>query len=239
MDVTPLPVVVPTFTACGTDPADDSRTNLRPRVLTPADAHVDPDRYGEIPVDGPLLVEDAGDLLLVDGRIDAGNGYEVGYASTVAPDVQVAPATVTAPVALSVLASEYSGRRVAFVEVRVGDDAPVRWEEARDLFFGTDGGDGGFLATAGMPVGVEVDGWGYVDAFFPGGESSSGVVCLQRRTSADGPVDGVLFTPGWGDGGYPVYLGRADDGTVVSVVCWTGITPWEWSGLPGTPPDEG
>ncbi len=228
----------PTFTACGVRPADLARTHLRPRTLTATDAVVAPDLYGTIPVDGPLTVEAGGDLVLVDGTIDAGNGYEAAYGTTMEPDVAVATATVTAPVSLSVLDSEEAGRRVAFVEVRVAEAEPVTWEESTDLGFGTDGGDGGFLATGAMTEGVEVDGWDYVEAFFPEGNESYDNVCVERRTTPDGPMDGVLFSIGWGDGGYPVYLGRAADGTVVSVVCWAGITPWEWSGLPGTPPED-
>ncbi|MFC8190235.1 DUF4241 domain-containing protein [Cellulomonas sp. NPDC057328] len=227
----------PTFTPCGRRPADPARTNLRPRTLTAADAVVALDRYGTIPVDGPLTVEAGGYLVLVDGTIDAGNGYEAAYGLTIEPDVAVAAGTVTAPVSLSVLDSEESGRRVAFVEVRVAAADPVTWEESPDLVFGTDGGDGGFLATGALPEGVEVDGWDYVEAFFPEGDESSNV-CVERRTTPDGPMDGILFSIGWGDGGYPVYLGRAADGSVVSVVCWSGITPWEWSGLPGTPPED-
>ncbi len=233
------PVVTPSFTACGTSEAQPARTNLRPRALSAGDAHVDPDRFGTLPVDGALVVEDAGDLVLADGFVDAGSGFEVGYAAPFAPDVRVADATVTAPVAVAVLDTASSGRRVAAVEVRVGAGTPVRWEEEPDLFFGTDGGDGGFLATRGLPTGVEVDGWDYVEAFYPDGDSAAGIVCVLRRTSAGGQVDGVLFSTGWGDGGYPVLLGRAADGAVVSVLCWTGIVPWEWSGLAGEIPDEG
>ena len=232
-----LPVITPSFTPCGTSEAQPARTNLRPRTLSAADAHVDPERFGAIPVDGALVVEDVGDLVLTDGVLDAGNGYEVGYAATVEPDVQVSDATVTAPVAVAVLDTTSSGRRVAAVEVRVGSGTPVRWEVEPDLSFGTDGGDGGFLATRGLPTGAEVDGWGFIEAFYPDGDSASGIVCVLRRTSAGGPVDGVLFSTGWGDGGYPVLLGRAADGAVVSVVCWTGIVPWEWSGLAGEAPD--
>lgn len=234
LGATPLPVLLPDFTACGTAPADPARTHLRPHDMTAADAAVDPDRYG--PVDGTLRVEDAGDLVLVDGVIDAGNGYEVGYGVLGDPHVQVADATVTAPVSVAVLDTVASGRRVAAVEVKVGASAPVTWEESPDMLVLTDGGDGGFLAPQGLPTGVEVDGWGYVDAFHP--DEDADVVCVQRRSSPDGPVDGVLFSTGWGDGAYPVLLGRAADGAVVSVLCWTDVVPWSTTGLPGTPPPE-
>ena len=48
--------------------------------------------------------------------------------------------------------------------------------------------------------------------------------------------DGVVFSTGIGDGGYPTYVGRDAEGGVVSVVHHGGQLPWALSGLPGTPP---
>jgi hypothetical protein len=136
---------------------------------------------------------------------------------------------------VSVLASEQSGRRVAFVEARLGADPPVRWEESENLFVLTDGGDAGYLAasTALPPSDLNAAADSMVESVF----ADDGVCALRR--GGDGVVDGVVTTIGWGDGWYPVYLGRAADGTVVSVVTRGLITPWEWSGLPGAPPADG
>ncbi|WP_370521018.1 DUF4241 domain-containing protein [Cellulomonas sp. H30R-01] len=51
-------------------------------------------------------------------------------------------------------------------------------------------------------------------------------------------VDAVVFSAGYGDGGYPTFLGYDADGVVVSAVSYGGVLPWALSGLPGTPPDE-
>lgn len=227
---TPSPVDDVTFEPCPRTPAGPDRTHLRPRTPAPEDATVDVDRFGTIPVDGPLVVEDAGDLVLVDGLLGAGNGAEVMLGGTMS--TSVAPATVPAAVSLSVLDSAYSGRRVAFVEARLGDAPPERWEESTDLVIVSDGGDAGYLASAAAsgPADVDTAITESIDA-----ANRDGGVCALRR-GGDGEVDGVITSIGWGDGWYPVLLGHAEDGTVVSVVMWGLITPWEWSGLPGTPP---
>ena len=176
------------------------------------------------------MVEDVGDLVLTDGGLSVGNGAEVLLAGRW--PVPIADRTVTAAMSVAVLASEQQGRRVAFIEARLGADPPVRWEESEDLVVVTDGGDAGYLAASGAlpPSDVDAAANSMIESVF----ADDGVCALRR--GGDGEVDGVVTTIGWGDGWYPVYLGRAADGGVASVVAWGSITPWEWSGLPGTPP---
>ncbi|WP_188079152.1 DUF4241 domain-containing protein [Actinotalea subterranea] len=224
------------FVACDREPADPASTNLRPNALTATDRALAGDLAEQIP-DGTLVVEHAVDLTIPDGEIGFGNGYEAATA-TVPATRTVSDATVTAPVTLQVLDSPSSGRRVAFVEVRVSPEPPVRWAEEPALGFGTDGGDGGVVATADAPAtGTDADFAqidAYIDAFYPDGDSASGTVCVLRE--AAGTVDAVLFSAGWGDGGYPTYLGYGADGDVVSVVSHGFVVPWVLSGLPGEPP---
>lgn len=227
------------FEPCGRTPATPDRSNLRGRDLTGADALVDPDRYGRIPVDGPLVAEDVGDLRLTDGVLGAGAGYTgmVGAGES----TPVAPGTVDAPVSLLVLDSAASGRRVAFVEVRVADGVPVAWADSEELGVVTDGGDAAVFAPVGAPDPTYWD----VDpviqesiaAQFDESDGGSGV-CALRRPAPGGPVDAVLTAIGWGDGWYPVVVGTDADGDVVCVVVDGLITPWAWSGLPGTPPPD-
>lgn len=190
--------------------------------------------------DGRLVVEHVADLTVVDGWLAAGNGYEVAFGGLDA--VRVADATVEASVNLGVLDAPSTGRRVAFAELRLDDAPPVRWDEEPALGFGTDGGDGGFVApgspeSAPLPADVESTGSldDYVDAFYPDGDSGSGHVCVLRSVG-DQPVDRFMFSSGWGDGGYPTYLGRSADGSVVGVVSYGYVLPWDLAGLPGEPP---
>ncbi|WP_158609686.1 DUF4241 domain-containing protein [Cellulomonas triticagri] len=228
------------FEPCGRTPATPERSTLRPRDLTAADADVDPHRFGRIPVDGDLVVEDVGDLLLTDGVLGAGPGY-AGMVAAGDGSLTVAPGTITAPVSLQVLDSTESGRRVAFVEVRVGDGTPVAWTDSEDVGVVTDGGDAAVFAPVGAPDSTFWDMDPVIHASIAAqlddSDGASGV-CALRRPAAGGPVDAVLTAIGWGDGWYPVVVGTDAAGEVVSVVVDGMITPWEWSGLPGTPPPD-
>lgn len=232
----------PTFKACGRAPADASRTNLRPSALTDADRAL-AGAWADVIPDGKLVVEAAAEFDVQDGFLGAGNGY---LASIGEPEgmVQVADGTVgAAPVSLAVLDSPSSGRRVAFVEIRLESAPPVRWIEQPDLGIGTDGGDGGFLALGSSPEPLNDEAASTAvkdsfDAYFPEEDDySTWNQCLVRSTNDR--VDGVLFSTGWGDGYFPTYLGKDADGDVVSVVSFGGVIPWNLSGLPGeAPPAE-
>ncbi|GIG21252.1 hypothetical protein Cch01nite_19760 [Cellulomonas chitinilytica] len=225
----------PTFAACDREAADPSSTNLRPSVLSAAELAIVAAWDDGWAPDGQLVVEHATDLLLPAGQIGFGNGYE---ASTGWVESQrVAPDGTTAPVSLAVLDSPSSGRRVAFVEVRVSPAPPVRWDEVPDLGFVTDGGDGGVLALpSGEPPFVEDQAaFDAIEAMYPGGDSASGTVCVLRSVGA--VVTGVQFSAGWGDGGYPTFLGYDDTDRVVSAVSYGAVLPWSLSGLPGVPPE--
>lgn len=227
----------PTFAACGREPADPAATNLRPSELAPADrAAVQEWEYGPIP-DGRMVVEHVTDLTLPAGLLAVGNGYEASVGGLAGDLLQelAAPGT-TAPVSLAVLDSPSSGRRVAFVEVRLAPAAPVRWEEEPGLGFVTDGGDGGVLApdSRDEPAAPDAAAFEWIEAMHPDGDSTAQHVCVLRSTS--GGVDGVVFSAGYGDGWYPTYLGYDAAGQVVSVVSDGFVVPWALSGLPGTPP---
>jgi hypothetical protein len=222
------------FRACPRTLADPGATHLRPpsRVTAATAAQVP---HG-LPL-GVVRLEHAADLMLGQGTIAAGNGYDAATGPTL-ETVRVSPGAVIAPVTIAVYDSPQTGRRVLFVEVRVAPGTPVSWVEERKLGILTDGGDGGFVdGSASGPDGAPQDGGpgDYVEAFYPGGSSGSGNVCVQRIDVA-GRVDAVLFSTGFGDGGYPTFLGRDADGRVVSVVHDSMIVPWSFSGLPGAPP---
>jgi hypothetical protein len=227
----------PEFAPCDDTAPDPATTDLRARDLTAADSGLAPDRYGEIPA-GRLVVQSGGTLLLAGGALGAGSGYEAATGQV--RSVQVIGRTARADVSLLVLDSPTAGRRVAFVELRLDDAPAVRWDKEPGLGIGTDGGDGGFVATGTAPVldpqsaALRNAPYDAYDAFFPNGDSSSYHVCVLR--SSLGVPDGVLFSTGWGDGWYGTYLGRDEGGNVVAVVSDGHVVPWEISGLPGEPP---
>jgi hypothetical protein len=225
------------FTACGRVAAEPASTNLKAIAITDKLlAHGGPYDVTHVPT-GPVTLEHATDLLLSDGRIEAGNGYEAATATGAVADV--ARKGVVAPVTLAVLNSKASGRRVGFVEVRLAASAPVRWSDMTALTIGTDGGDGGFTVGGAPQLGADdASTLDYVDAFYPNRNSYSGNVCVLRQPVTAGRPDAVLFETGYGDGGYPTVGGYDGSGHLVSLVSYGFVVPWRLSGLPGTPPKE-
>ena len=187
---------------------------------------------------GNVTLERVGQLELLDGWLSAGAGFDVtsGWTDTW---VRVHPSTVLAPVTLAVLNSPKSGRRVAFAEVLL-DPAhrPDRWVVENNLTIGTDGGDGGFLAGgATVPPldNIEALAEQALDVWYPKGSTDYSNVCLLR-TEPSGTTSGVDFATGYGDGGYPTFLGLDKRRRVVSILHYGYVLPWRDGGLPGTPP---
>ncbi len=232
---TAFPVSGVRFTPCPMTPAPASRTNLRARQLTATD------RGYDMPVpDGRLLTEQVAELVLPDGQLGAGSGYGAAAGDdddALGPFVRLGPGPLTGAVVLSVLDSPSWGRRVAFLEIRLRPEHPVRWDEDTRLFIGTDGGDGGFVSASALQH-PDPDGEAYLDAIEA--EDDENLMCFLRQEAqtTGGTLDGVLFATGIGDGGYPTLLGRDVSGQVVSVVSYGLIVPWALSGLPGTPPAQ-
>ena len=169
--------------------------------------------------------------MLDDGRLGAGDGGDAAFGGTT--KVKVASGPTTAPVTLAVLNSPASGRRVAFVEVQIKATPPVRWEASTAMAISTDGGDGGFeRGSAGtIPGDSDAD----IDAYVNGFDDKADGVCALRAAPKGG-VDAVLFSTGYGDGGYPTYIGRDAAGEIVSVVNFGYVLPWRDGGLPGLMP---
>ena len=198
-------------------------------------------RATDLPVDGDVVVrgsrvtlEHATDLVLLDGTVRSGNGYD-GATGGGGDPLRVAREPVTAPVTLAVINGPNLGRRVAFLEVQVRPATPVRWAEASTLGIVTDGGDGAFIRGGALGSdGSDEDINDYVGAFYPDGDSTSGNVCVLAVTRA-GDIDSVMFSTGIGDGSYATFAGYDEAGEIVSLVSYGGLVPWSASGLPGTP----
>jgi hypothetical protein len=189
---------------------------------------------GRIP-HGVVRLEHVADLVLADGRLGAGDGFATSEGLT--KPVPVARPGTVGPVTLAILQGPRTGRRVAFLEIRIRDTVPVTWRNDERLGIGTDGGDGGFAA--GDSPEVPEDLWyaagdASVDAAFPGGDSGSGNACVLRRPPHGGRIDTVIFTTGYGDDGYPTLVGRDAHRRIASVFSFGYVLPWRMSGLPGT-----
>ena len=228
---------LPQFAPC--TPAEATDTFLQPRVLTDADLSTDPDHFG-ILEPGRLEVRSVGPLELVNGYLGAGNGFIAAGGGV--PGVAVADHTVTATVTTSTLYAGDAERGLAFVEFHLSDEPPVSWTETDELGFGTDGGDGGFVATGGatapslsddpgIDAQVEASDRFIAAAFDEDGRSRS---CVERTTA--GRVDGFMVLT-QGDGWFPTFVGRDAAGAVVSVVWYAITVPWAFAGLPGPAPE--
>jgi hypothetical protein len=222
------------FAACPRSPVDPSTTNLVSREITAGTlASGGPYDVSNVPA-GTLELEHVANLRLGDGHLGAGAGAEAAYGAT--EPVRVARAGTVAPVTVAVLNSARSGRRVAFVEIKLAPEPPVRWVEATHLVIGTDGGDGGFNAGGVIATTEDATAKGYRAAYSPG--KHDGTVCVLRTVVSSGITDSVLFSTGYGDGAYPTELGYDSSGKIVSLVSYGFVVPWRLSGLPGTPPKE-
>lgn len=222
------------YQPCQGRPAAHTTTNLRPVARIDETKTADP-FVGRIPL-GTVRLEHAGDLVLTDGQLMAGSGFDAAT-GTEQQKVRVAREPITAPVTLAVLDTAKGGGGVAFVEVRIKSNPPVSWEEENLLGIGTDTADGGFWSGAAAPsVADEQTMNGYLDAInafeLPNGKGPN--VCVVGG-AAGGVVDRVLFSIGY-DGGYPTFVGRDAQGDIASVVSFLYLLPWSYSGLPGKAP---
>jgi hypothetical protein len=189
---------------------------------------------------GPVRLEHAVTLHLPTGSLFGGPGADAVWASSTsgADPFAVADGPVDADVTVAVW-DPGDGGRVAWLELSFADTAVVRWVSVRALDIVTDGGDGGFWSAVAPPVDIDPDGTlppgelgtvfdAYLAAAYPAGGPAPH--CLVRAT--DGVEDGVVFSTGIGDGGYPTYAGYDADGRVVSVLSDGGM-PWETAGVSG------
>ncbi|MEW9266578.1 DUF4241 domain-containing protein [Kineococcus endophyticus] len=235
---TTTPAAVPTvaFRACAGDPPRPGTTHLAP----PASVGF-PASPPDVPaMTGPVHLEHAVTLRLPTGSLLGGPGADAVWASSTsgAEPFPVADGPVDADVTVEVW-DPGDGGRVAWLELSFADAEVVRWASVDGLGILTDGGDGGFWSPAAPPVDLEADGTlapddlgaafdAYLAAADPPGRL--GPLCLVRST--DGVDDGVVFSTGVGDGGYPTYAGYDAEGRVVSVLSDGGM-PWETAGTTG------
>lgn len=233
-NTTAVPTVA--FRACAGDPPRPGSTHLAP----PASLGF-PASPPDVPaMTGPVRLEHAVTLHLPTGSLLGGAGADAVWASSSsgAEPFPVADGPVDADVTVEVW-DPGDGGRVAWLELSFADAEVARWASVDGLGIVTDGGDGGFWSPAAPEVDIDPDGTlapddlgaafdAYLAAADPPGLPAP--LCLVRST--DGVEDGVVFSTGIGDGGYPTYAGYDADGRVVSVLSDGGM-PWESAGVAG------
>jgi hypothetical protein len=168
---------------------------------------------------GPSLVMPTGRLVAADpGWVDA---------DTQAFTVAVPPGEYEISVAVAVFVDDPEHRRVAGVKVVIADRPPVTWELAlepnQDPRLLGDGEFYGFGVDTGMGCLFDAS---VVDRLAAAGDDDdeferiSDLVCEHVWAEFDvvPGVNCVAFLSGWGDGAYPVWVGRDADGDVVCFV---------------------
>ncbi|WP_432923858.1 DUF4241 domain-containing protein [Microbispora sp. CA-135349] len=177
---------------------------------------------GEILMDvrpGPSLVMPTGRVVAADpGCVED---------DTEAFTVAVPPGTYEVSLAVAAFADDPEHRRVAGVKVTIADRPPVTWELAlkpgQDPRLLSDGEFHGFGVDTGMGCLFDASA---VQALAAVGDDDdeferiSDLVCEYAWAEFDAVpgVNCVAFLSGWGDGAYPVWVGRDADGDVVCFV---------------------
>ncbi|ANN14215.1 hypothetical protein SD37_00125 [Amycolatopsis orientalis] len=169
-----------------------------------------------------------GDLGLPSGRLTAGDPTYGSSPSLLRPFlVTVPPGAYPVSVAKVRMTTE-SGevfRRVAAAKIQLRSEPVVRWELAlaegdapkpgEVLGYGVDSGTGSFLdatAVPALPRLVGESGEGPLMKLFDG-DPVGGAYLLE-----DGGASVAAFTSGWGDGGYPTWIGYTEKGEVARFV---------------------
>lgn len=215
------------------DLADDGAVVGDPSVPGPDDrAHALERRSATLPpgivvipeADAPLLTEDvlAGDLWLPTGRVVA-DGALVGEATPL-PDSATPGAY---PVFVSVGRQPGSPfDQVAFASLVVSDAPTVRWIARSTV--AVDGGTAGFTSAEGSDLlGRVIKGTasGSIDRAFDALTAHDGLIATVPL--GDG-LDLALFTTGYGDGGYGVYVGLDADARPTRYVIDFAIVHLAW-----------
>jgi hypothetical protein len=140
-----------------------------------------------------------------------------------------------AEVCLHLARYEPADERVAFVHVRLSDEPVATWVEAGG--FGVDGGTGG-IASAEAVAAVVSGEEGLIEQYLEelDRHDVNTWSWLNVETDAATGANIIGFSTGFGDGGYPVALGRDAEGRPASVVIDHVVVPWAWLSRVGPVP---
>jgi hypothetical protein len=205
------------------DPANGGHPAL-PAVVAEANDPVDP--AGVVAI-APVGL---GDIVLPSDTLLVADLFMMAVDPSLQPAVDLEGTTGRFPVCAHIAHLEPADQRVAWLHVKVSDEPVVRWTVGTDGF-GVDGGTGGIgSAEAVRAAGPEI-----VDDYLAALEANSvdtwGWVNVVTDPATGANVIG--FSTGYGDGGYPVFVGHDADGRVASVLIDLLVVPWRWLGRTG------
>lgn len=171
---------------------------------------------------GQLRVMDGSALAVFPGEGAPGEGgMEVDFAGSEQLQVDI------------VWEPQQTREAVLGVRVRVPDSQPVaRWARFR-YAYGTDGGMGGITSEA---VVRRATASGF-EAWKPPTIDDSEEVYLLDLDGRPGE-DSLLFSNGYGDGGFPMSEGRDATGRLVALLIWHPRYPWRLAVPEGAPPPD-
>jgi len=175
-----------------------------------------------------------GDIVLPSDRLVVADFFAlVPYGLPDLPTVDVAGFTGRAPVCLHIAHFVPTDQRAAFLHVRLAAEPVVRWEIGTAAF-GVDGGTGGIASAEAVRAASDDASDFYLSALEVHDVDTWSWANITTDPASGANVIG--FSTGYGDGGYPVYAGYAQDGRAVSVVIDLLVLPWKWLDLIGTVP---
>jgi uncharacterized protein DUF4241 len=169
----------------------------------------------------PDLVLPSGGLVVGEYLLEADDGLSVE--TSVAPGVHPVHAT---------LARHAGGDvRVAFATLVASAEPTVRWEEAG--WIAVDGGSTTFLSTEGRDALIalfEADAAAWERFWFePVFDSLTAHDHLATEIAMDGGVNLVHFNSGFGDGGYPVFIGYDEANAPTQIVVDFFVVHLDWT----------
>jgi hypothetical protein len=112
----------------------------------------------------------------------------------------------------------------------------VRWRELHRVAYGTDAGLGAITTPewAALPKGDKNP----IDRLYWSHLVDAGRLWTQGDVDGHDGIDTVIFSNGFGDGGFPSIAGYDAAGRRAEIVLWTIVAPWRIAFPEGTPPTQ-
>lgn|GEM_PF-5849048 len=113
---------------------------------------------------------------------------------------------------------------VAFARIRFSDLVTKSWEHSMLLYEESDNVEFNYGVDTGMGSFFDLDGYlKYQIELFKEGNIRTVTKEMNTYGFIDKKLQSFVFPTGYGDGGYPVYVGRADDNSITQLITDFGI----------------
>ncbi len=210
---------------CVTDPDPANGGHPAPPALLAANDSVDPSGVVGLRAVG------LGDVVLPSDKLLVADLFAMAVNPDDLPAIDLGGQTGRFPVCLHVAQLHPADERVAFLHVRFSTQPVVRWADA-PIGFGVDGGTGGIGSAEAVSAATIENIDGYLAAI----EAHDVPTWNWANVTTDAATGAnvIGFSTGYGDGGYPVFVGLDKDGRVASVVVDLLVAPWRWLGEVGS-----